>query len=259
MRLLLAFVPVVRHIHAVEDDAPLASSPMGSLHVASAAEDPVCHASSFPTNLSGLQCLNMENAAAAKTPSACLAACCGDQGRARPSSSLGRCNKWNFAVGQQSCWLGFSVEECSPPTGTWKVWVGGSKLPSPPPPPGPLPPPPPSPGPPPGPTPTIHIDTRADGPRFYGIGAISGGGATTRVRCFHTRSSPAPLALLAPHRTARTWHFVSQSSEGFTFKHHLCGALSAQYASSATLAASPTCRISLLARQNCSSGSTCSR
>jgi hypothetical protein len=47
------------------------------------------------------------------------------------------------------------------------------------------------------------------------------------------------LALVAPHRTARTCHFASHPSGVFTFKPYLRGALSAQYASSATSSTEP--------------------
>lgn len=127
---------------------------------------PTCGEASFPQNLTGLQCLNLIDYSAAASRAACLAACCKQQSAEPP------CTTWNFSPdhGDRSCWLGYGDETCVPPTGTWTTWVGGSKPASPPPP-----------GPTPGPPAPVNVDLGSTGPQFYGIGGISGGGATSRL------------------------------------------------------------------------------
>jgi hypothetical protein len=156
-------------------------------------------ACTFPVSLAGLQCQNMRRADAT-TAESCRASCCAMAAAAaaahRPSSlqpqpQQHRCTAWNFSPGHQekSCWLwtnSAAAPVCAKPGGTWKVWQGGmsnSTQPLPPPPP---PPPSPSPSPmPPAPSPTpassAVLDLEASGPVFGGIGAISGGGATSRL------------------------------------------------------------------------------
>ena len=139
----------------------------------------------FPRNLTGLQCQGFDGVkpAIAPDPATCRSVCCGD-----PS-----CSAWNFSpsCGGTCCWISrLPGADCGEPHGSWKTWVGGSGRtvpPGPPGPPGPPPPPPPPPPPspprpPPGPPlPPIHINTAAKGRVFGGIGAISGGGATSRL------------------------------------------------------------------------------
>ena len=132
----------------------------------------------FPYNLTGLQCTDLQAAPGATTAEECYTTCC----------SRHQCNTWNFSpgCGGHCCWLSSSstAPSCYPPGGTWKSWVGGSRKPSPPsPPPSPPPPSPPhpSPTPPAPPLAPIHIDPTIKGRQFGGIGAISGGGATSRL------------------------------------------------------------------------------
>ena len=143
-----------------------------AVHAASKA--PPC--APFPTNLAGLQCINLLGSPTAATSDECFQACC-----ATP-----KCNAWNFSpgCGGDCCWLNTKdvAPKCYPPTGPWKTWVGGARSvnpspsPSPPPPPAPPPPPPPAP-----PLAPIHIDPTVKGRALAGIGAISGGGATSRL------------------------------------------------------------------------------
>ena len=136
---------------------------------------------SFSHSLAGLQCKDMHSDPSL-TATACEAACC----------KVG-CSTWNFSPGHQSssCWLWLGAPlpgpHCAKPDGTWKTWLGGSNAPAPPPGPAPPPPPPtPSPSPPSPPPPLppgepIVLDFLAVGPALGGIGAISGGGATSRL------------------------------------------------------------------------------
>lgn len=139
---------------------------------------------SFPHSLAGLQCKNMHSNPSL-TASACEAACCSDAA----------CSVWNFSPDHQaqSCWLWLNAPSpgphCAKPDGTWKTWLGGSNSnrppappPAPPAPPAPAPPPPPPPPAPPSPPGApIALDLSASGPVLGGIGAISGGGATSRL------------------------------------------------------------------------------
>jgi hypothetical protein len=141
---------------------------------------------SFPLSLAGLQCKNMHREPSL-TPTACEAACC----------NAASCSAWNFSPDHQtsSCWLWFGAPSpgphCAKPDGTWKVWVGGSNTQRPVPPPGPAPSPSPPPSPPTPPSPPvppplppgvpIALNLSASGPVLGGIGAISGGGATSRL------------------------------------------------------------------------------
>ena len=130
---------------------------------------------SFPHSLAGLQCKNMHRDPSL-TAAACEAACC----------KAGSCSTWNFSPGHQtsSCWLWLGAPSpgpyCVKPDGTWKTWLGGSNTQRPVPPPGPAPSPP-APSPPLPPGAPIVLDLLASGPVLGGIGAISGGGATSRL------------------------------------------------------------------------------
>ena len=135
---------------------------------------------SFSHSLAGLQCKYMHSDPSL-TATACEAACC-----------KAGCSAWNFSPGHQSssCWVWLGAPSpgphCTKPDGSWKTWLGGSNVPVPPPGPAPSPPPPPSPFPPSPPPPLqpgepIVLDLLANGPALGGIGAISGGGATSRL------------------------------------------------------------------------------
>ena len=127
---------------------------------------------SFPRNLTGLQCLNLQgDPAKSKTAALCEAGCCANA----------HCSVWNFSPDGPACslWTGHPSPgpKCARPEGTWKHWVGGASSQRPP---APSPPRPPSPSPPAHPS-TITLDFKAGGPVLAGIGAISGGGATSRL------------------------------------------------------------------------------
>jgi hypothetical protein len=160
--------------------------------LASSTAEPAPAQCSFAHNLTNLQCQNMRHNKAA-TPALCRQVCCSMRGEALAKT----CSAWNFSPdgGPASCslWVDSgSVPKCGPPAGTWKLWVGGADEfvptrppPAPPGPPIPSPPPPPAPAPAPPPAPpvssSITLDAAAFGPALAGIGAISGGGATSRL------------------------------------------------------------------------------
>eukprot|EP01051_Picozoa_sp_SAG22_P025575 SAG22_NODE_7645_length_720_cov_0.675241_2_plen_120_part_01 len=96
-------------------------------------------ACSFAHNLTNLQCQNMRHDKAT-TPASCRQACCSMQAAASagimvaPGEAMGEgCSAWNFSPdgGPASCslWVDSqSVPKCAPPSGTWKLWVGGSEF-----------------------------------------------------------------------------------------------------------------------------------
>ena len=123
-----------------------------------------CDASNFPVNVSNIQAMNLQEAAGAHSATECVQACCASQG----------CVVWQFSVGGaasplHSCWIGKHVRY----GGFQQGWLGGAVAGSPKP---PTPPPPPPAGP-------YPVDDRPAGLglRWEGVGAISGGGATTKL------------------------------------------------------------------------------
>lgn len=131
----------------------------------------------------------------ATSADACAAACCTD----------GPCEVWQFQPGNShsnGCWLGRMSQR-----GSSGNWVGASTSSGPPP-----PPPPPQPAPP-G-APIAVNDIKSLGLQWEGVGAISGGGATTKVttasaRIVVKRSMEAALSTLLSH--TRPWCILLQS------------------------------------------------
>jgi hypothetical protein len=82
-----------------------------------------CGPSSFPLNLTGLQCFDLSPVSGVKTEAECVAACC-----ANPS-----CTIWNFspdAPTSNGCSTWNNPQNnpnCGGPTGTWIHWSGGSR------------------------------------------------------------------------------------------------------------------------------------
>lgn len=128
-----------------------------------------CSDSSFSHDASGRQIRHLNDSSHTLTAAACEQTCCLDA----------TCVVWQFKLPHQ-CWTGSSVG----PRGNGDGWTGRSKVAVPDPPLSPSPSPPPSPpGPPAVPiTETIEL-TAANGlgARFDGVGAISGGGATSKL------------------------------------------------------------------------------
>jgi len=119
-----------------------------------------CDNSTFPVNLNNVQVLNLQQAKGAGSVDDCLKACCAMDG----------CTIWQFAAQGpaqplNSCWIGKSDGSQRHSQDGWISRGRGIPPPPPPPPSGPY-----------------NIDdTHGLGLRWEGVGAISGGGATTKL------------------------------------------------------------------------------
>lgn len=127
-----------------------------------AAGDGCAGNASFPYDASGVQCFGFKNAEGAKDAEGCAEMCCQQID----------CNTWQFEAAQhKGCWIGYAaVGNCSKMVHPSLDFQGGQRIIR-----GP-------PAPPPVPTPAVSIDDSVGlGPKFAGIGGISGGGATSKL------------------------------------------------------------------------------
>lgn len=121
---------------------------------------PPCSAAAFPHDLAGLKVSGLVSKPQVKSPESCMAACCA----AGPTCQV---YEWTGS----DCWIG---KYAKPSASGGDGFISRAR--------GNIPPPPPPP-PPPFPPGKVHTldDTKGLGLRWEGVGAISGGGATSKL------------------------------------------------------------------------------
>ena len=151
-----------------------------SLLLAASARGQACDASSFPLNFTGIQAGNLHEASGATDPDSCRQACC---------TAGASCKLWQWNA-HTKCWIGDPRGKLQGHGDFISFGRGIPPFPGPTPPFVPTPPPAPTPAPVPTPPPTfapepatgyLVDDSTGLGLRWEGVGAISGGGATTKL------------------------------------------------------------------------------